>query len=309
MMNLRTLDLNLLTVLDALLDEAHVSRAALRLNMSQPAVSNALQRCRDLFGDPLLIRGRGVMYRTPKAEALRAPLKSLLLDVVHLIDPPQIDPKDVTQVIRITTADDPMAILAGPLTAALRASAPGITVVFQPWHGAHVSLRQLRDGDADLAISVFSGDIEDIDTVTLIEEDYVVAMRADHPAARSFDLDVWLDWPHVLVSGQGSLRSPLDATLRSMGRSRQVGVVVPSFQMIPRILAGSDFMAMVPRHSMALHDRANLRCFAPPVPVDGFPLHLAWHKRRSADVGLRHVAEVIGTIFGDLKAVLADQQG
>lgn len=299
-MNLRSVDLNLLTILDALLDEAHVSRAAVRLNMSQPAVSNALQRCRDLFGDPLLERGRGTMYRTPKAEALRAPLKSVLSNVAGLIDPPEVDLKNLEQVIRITTADDPMSFLAGPLIAALHDTSPGITPVFQPWHGAPASLQLLMDGDTDLAISVFDTSIEDLNMRTLIEENYVVAMRSGHPAARSFDLNAWLDWPHVIVSGQGTLRSPLDATLKSIGRSRKVGAVVPSFQVVPRILAESDFMAMVPRHGLALRDRSDIVHFEPPVPVDGFPLHLAWHTRRSKDVGLTHVVETITWIFKGL---------
>lgn len=299
-MNLRNVDLNLLIVLDALLDEAHVSRAALRLNMTQPAVSNALQRCRDLFRDPLLERGRGIMYRTAKAEALRAPLKSLLLNVVDLVDPPAVDLKDIKQIVRITTSDDPVAIIAGPLIAALSVTAPRITVVFQPWHGSEATLQQLRDEDADLAISVFENDIEHIDTHILIEEDYVVAMRAGHPAAEDFGLDVWLDWPHILVSGQGALRSPLDKKLETMGRSRKVGVVVPSFQMIPRILTSSSFMAMVPRRSLALHGREDIAIFEPPVSVSGFPLHLAWHKRREKDLGLQHVAETVKTIFDGL---------
>lgn len=302
-MNLRSIDLNLLSVLDALLDEAHVSRAAQRLNMSQPAVSNALQRCRDLFQDPLLERGRGTMRRTPRAETLRAPLKSILSDVVGLIDPPQVALKDLKQIIRITTSDDPVSILAGPLTAALRDTAPGITIVFQSWRGAVTSLQELRDGDADLAISVFQDTTEEITKKTLIEENYVIAMRHDHPAIHQFDLDAWLAWPHVIVSGQGSLTSPLDATLHSIGRARKVGVVVPSFQMIPRVLAGSDFMAMVPRHSLALHDQTHITCVEPPLKINGFPLHLAWHQRRTDDLALRHVIDQISAVFNDLGGI------
>lgn len=296
-MNLRSIDLNLLTVLDALLDEAHVSRAATRLHMSQPAVSNALQRCRVLFDDPLLERGRGTMYRTQKAETLRGPLKSLLANVVGLIAPPDVDLKSLRQVIRITAADDPISLLVGPLIAALRETAPEIKIVFQPWHGADASLIRLANGDADLAISVFDTSAENYSIHTLVEENYVVAMRRQHPAAQSFNLDAWLDWPHVVVSGQGSLRSPLDATLQASGRSRTVGVVVPSFQMVPRILAASDFLAMIPQHSLGLQGQTDLTHFKPPIAVEGFPLHLAWHLRRSKDVGLLHVSETIKSIF------------
>lgn len=296
-MNLRSIDLNLLTVLDALLDEAHVSRAAVRLNMSQPAVSNALQRCRVLFGDPLLERGRGTMYRTQKADALREPLKSLLANVVGLIDPPDVDLKTLDQIIRITAADDPISLLVGPLIAALRDTAPEIKIVFQPWHGADASSEQLANGDIDLAISVFETSVEDFEIHTLIEENYVVSMRRGHPAAQLFNLDAWLKWPHVIVSGRGDLRSPLDAKLKSIGLSRKVGVVVPSFQMVPRTLASSDCLAMIPQHSLALQDQTDLIHFKPPISIDGFPLHLAWHVRRSKDVGLLHVAETIKSIF------------
>lgn len=305
-MNLRSIDLNLLVILDALLDEAHVSRAAQRVHLSQPAVSSALQRCRDLFRDPLLERsgggrGRGgVMYRTAKAEALRAPLKSILSGVTELVDPPPMQLQDLVQVVRITTVDDPIAILAAPLTSDLRASAPGITIAFQPWHGQSDSLRQLISGDTDLAISVFEKDLDNIEQVTLIEEDYVVAMRSDHSAAKNFDLDCWLQWPHVIVSGKGDLQTPLDKTLQAINRSREVAVVVPSFQMIPQMLSTSDLIAMVPRHSPAFKNRTDLCFFEPPVSVDGFPLQLAWHSRQSKDLALTHVVKVIRHIFNEL---------
>ncbi|PIL19290.1 hypothetical protein P775_15385, partial [Puniceibacterium antarcticum] len=216
-MNLRAIDLNLLVVLETLLEEAHVSRAAHRLNLSQPAVSSALQRCRDLFDDPLLERGRGVMHRTPRAEALRGPLKALLVDVHALLDPVERPLRDLDQVIRITAADDPTLLIAGPLLASLSQSAPGLKIVFQPWSGTDSTLRSLTDGDTDLAISVLAVDQPGLERVTLMHETYVVAMRKGHPAAKRFDLDSWLAWPHVVVSGRGQMQSPLDVQLAEMG--------------------------------------------------------------------------------------------
>ena len=127
-MNLRTLDLNLLVVLDALLDEAHVGRAADRLGLSQPAASAALQRCRHAFRDELLERGRGTMRLTPKAETLRAPLKSLLAGVTELMDPPEIPLADICQTLRITAADYPALIVIAPLQQELQRTAPGVDV-------------------------------------------------------------------------------------------------------------------------------------------------------------------------------------
>jgi len=296
-MNLRSIDLNLLVVLDALLDEAHVSRAAHRLNLSQPALSNALQRCRDLFGDPLLERGRGTMRRTTRAEALRGPLKSILDELNTLVDPPEIPLHRLHQTVRLTMADDPTFLIAGPLLTALQSTAPGVTLIFQPWNGSAAAARDLLNGETDIAVSVFSNQIDGIEQVTLYNETYVVAMRRDHPAAMRFDLDAWLEFPHVLMSGTGEAESPLDAQLAAMGRSRRVGAVVPSFQFVPSLLAWTDHIAMLPKHGFERKDHPLLTSFDPPIEVSGFPLHLASHTRQANNHGVQHVIAEVRKIF------------
>ncbi len=292
-MNLRGIDLNLLVVLDALLDEAHVSRASHRLNLSQPAVSSALQRCRDLFGDHLLERGRGGMTRTPLAQTLRAPLRSILAEVETLLDPEELPLDRIERVVRITTADDPAAMLACPLVKKLARTAPGITVAFRPWIGQDAVARELLDGDTDIAIAVFDREIENIEIRTLFDAEYVVAMRKGHPAAVAFDLDAWLACPHVVVSGRGDVRTPLDAHLAAMGFRRRVGLVVPSFQLVPPVLAATDLMAMLPMQSISAHAHLDLAVFPPPVAVDGFTLQVAWHVRQNLDRAVQHVCGIV----------------
>jgi len=296
-MNLRGIDLNLLVVLDALLDEAHVSRAAHRLNMSQPAVSSALQRCRDLFGDPLLERGRGGMTRTILAQTLRAPLRSILSEVDALIDRGDVPLDRIERVVRITTADDPAAMLASPLFDEISRSAPGIAIVFKPWQGQEAVTREILDGATDIAIAVLDREIENVEIRKLVDVDYVVAMRRDHPAAVGFTLDAWLAWPHVVVSGRGDVRTPLDAQLATSGRRRRVGLTVSSFQLVPRVLAETDLIAMLPQHSVAAQSEFDLVLHQPPVPVDGFPLHIAWHARQNRDAAVQHVVEIIRAVF------------
>ena len=296
-MNLRGIDLNLLVVLDALLDEAHVSRAANRLNLSQPAVSSALQRCRELFGDRLLERGRGGMTRTPLAETLRAPLRSILAEVLTLLDPGEVPLDRIERVVRITTADDPAALLASPLIERLAQTAPGITVAFRPWLGQDAVARELLDGETDLAIAVFDRAIENIEIRTLFDADYIVAMRKGHPAVTDFGLDAWLASPHVVVSGRGDPRTPLDLQLAAMGYRRRVGLVVPSFQLVPAVLAATDMMAMLPRQSLAAHRHLDLDVFPPPVAVDGFTLKVAWHARQTLDRAVQHVCNLAHEIF------------
>ena len=300
-MNLRSIDLNLLVVLDALLDEAHVSRAAARLNLSQPATSSALDRCRHLFGDPLLERGKGGMRLTPKAEALRDPLTTLLADIAAVVDAPEEPLSHIRRTVRITTADHPGILIAGPLHRALARSAPGIDLVIQPWHGAPAALDSLSRGASDIALSVFpSIDEAAFHCETLLNEHYVVAMRKDHPAAAGFELDRWIAFPHILVSGRGDTRSPLDDKLAALGKSRRVGIVVPSFLMVPPLLEDGDLIAMMPAHTLPPDAAGRFHVVAPPLPVTGFPLHLAWHRRRDKDRAVQHVAGELRKVFSGL---------
>ncbi|MFC7553310.1 LysR family transcriptional regulator [Pseudoroseomonas wenyumeiae] len=154
-MNLRGVDLNLLVILDALLQEAHVSRAAARLNLSQPATSSALDRCRHLFQDPLLERAGSRMRLTPKAEALRQPLRQVLEDMAAVLEAPAPPLSALQQTVRLVMADHPATLAAPALHAALARSAPGLTLVLLPWLSAAAALEALERGSADLAVSVF----------------------------------------------------------------------------------------------------------------------------------------------------------
>jgi DNA-binding transcriptional LysR family regulator len=151
-------------------------------------------------------------------------------------------------------------------------------------------------GGIDIAISVFPDEDDDICREPLLTEHYVIALRPGHPAISGFDLDRWLAYPHIVVSSRGEARSPLDAELARRGKSRRVGLVVPSFSLVPELLRGSDMIAMLPtRVSAAASDIVALQ---PPISVAGFPLHLAWHRRQSKNAGLRHVAAVLARLLG-----------
>ncbi len=299
-MALRNIDLNLLVILDALLDEGQVTRAASRLGLSQPAASSALERCRHLFADPLLERGAGGMRLSPKAEALREPLKRLLAETQALIDPPAPDIAGIVQTVRVIMADLPAFGIAARLYSTLRHSAPGLQLVVMAWHGAEAALDAMAKGQADLAVSVFPAVENSFVCREILFEHYVVAMRQEHPAAAAFDLEQWLAYPHVLVSGRGEAKGALDETLARQGRSRRVGVVVPNFLMVRQLLLASDLIAMVPSKALVLEGQEGLAVFAPPLAVEGFGLHIAWHKRRDQDLAARHVA---GLIEAELKAL------
>lgn len=302
-MHLRSVDLNLLVILDALLDEAHVTRAAARLGLSQPATSSALDRCRALFGDPLLERSGAGMRLTHRAEALRAPLRSVLEETRGLLAPVDIPLAQLRQTVRFVVDDFTAAFLAPRLVARLWDTAPGIDLVIESWRSSESALEALGRGDTDLALSVFPRVEPDFRRELLGEQTYVVAMRRGHPATEGFDLDHWLAWPHVLVSGTGQTRGALDAALTRLDRVRRVAVTAPSFALVPPLLATTDLIAMLPSGVAAtLGDTHDLVFFPPPIPVEGFPLHLAWHRRRAHDPAIVHVVGLVRDLAQDLFA-------
>lgn len=295
-MNLRNIDLNLLVILDVLLDERHVSRAADRLGLSQPATSNALERCRHLFDDPLLLRAKGVMHLTPRAENLQIPLKNMLADVIHVLDPPAKDLADLCQAVRITCSDPPASRLAGALYNKLAQTAPGINVVLTPWLGAAGALDMLARGKIDLAISVFHSIESSFHRDDILNEDYKVLMRKNHPAARNFNLKQWLAYPHVVISSSGEAHTEIDQMLQNKKLERRIGLVVPSFSMVPAILLDTDLIALLPSRCIPEETKSKYAILPPPVSIDGFPLHLVWHHRRNQDLGVMHVADLIREI-------------
>jgi DNA-binding transcriptional LysR family regulator len=101
--------------------------------------------------------------------------------------------------------------------------------------------------------------------------------------------------PVRVVSGRGDTRTPVDTELEARGLARQVGIVIPNLQMVPALLESSDMTAMVP--SRVMRNFGGLVSFPPPIPVSGFPMHLAWHRRRTRDAALQHVAAILGEVL------------
>lgn len=292
--NLRTMDLNLLVVLDVLLEEAHVTRAAERLALSQSAASNALERCRQLFGDLLLQRNGPRMKLTPRAQSLRAPVKQALQGVQALLQPATTDLAALEATVRVGMADALVAAVLGPLQQQLQSTAPQITMAYLPWQGAGELLHRLERGELDLVVSVLPPVSGAMRRVELMQEHYVVAMRLGHPAARGFNLDRWLRYPHIVVSSRGDVRGALDDTLAlHWQRTRHVGVVLPSFLAALQLLEQSDNLAMLPSRSLPPAARTRFKVLPPPIEVEGFPVHMAWHARADGDLAIQHVAELI----------------
>lgn len=287
--DLRTLDLNLLKTLDALLDERSVTRAAARLALTQPAVSGMLNRLRDDFDDPLFIRAPHGIVPTTRAEELAAPVKRILADIDVMLQPVTFDPRTSHLTFTLAATDYALRAVAVPFIAALKVQAPFIRVRVVPVEPDRL-VTQLEQGKIDLALITPHTTPDELHSRALYDERYVCMMRADHPdAGKPLSLDRFCALEHVLVSYEGeSFHGVTDDALTATGRARHVGLSVSSFLVLPDVLAISDMIAVIPQR-MA-ENRPGMFVCDTPVLVQGFTKSMAWHgrtHRNPAQVWLR----------------------
>lgn len=276
--DLRTLDLNLLKALDALLDERSVTRAAARLALTQPAVSGMLNRMRDHFDDPLFIRAPHGIVPTTRAEALAAPVKRILADIDALLQPIAFDPITANLTFTLAATDYALRAVVVPFIAALKVRAPHIRVRVVPVEPERL-VNQLGQGKLDLALMTPHTTPDELHSRALYDERYVCMMRADHPdAGKPLTLDRFCALEQVLVSYEGEgFHGVTDDALAKIGRTRRVGLSVSSFLVLPDVLTISDMIAVVPER-MA-ENRAGMFVCDTPASVQGFTKSMAWHER------------------------------
>lgn len=287
MADLGGIDLNLLISLDALIEEANVTRAAARLNISQPALSAQLTRLRQIFGDPLLVpseTGRG-MTPTTRALALKDPLHVMLKDLETLIRRSAVfDPLTANRDFTIAANDNAVIMLGLDLIDRIdRAAGPGIRVAFRPPPSDRVTA-QLERGDLDLLIGSEKSIPSGMKAVKLFIDRYRMAQRRGHPRGNGpLSLIEYCRLKHVLVSSSGqSFHGFIDEKLKFLGASRTVAVSVHQYNLAPLVVAGSDYVCTLPERFLSrFSDR--LDSFELPFVTETFSLLAAWHPRSQAD--------------------------
>src|SRR5947208_13539403 len=209
-MNLNSLDLNLLIALDALLREANVSRAAMRIGLSQPATSHALQRLRDLIGDPLLVRTGARMELTPRAQALRGPLAQALDQVRSLFIPDDFDASRSERQFRLMMPDLAVELLMPPLMAKITKIAPNVRIDVVPWRGPAIFTAEFAR-TIDMVISI--GDaFKGFHRQLLYTDGDALAVRRGHPTgARLKKREAFLGARHVAVVIRGQNEDLIDS--------------------------------------------------------------------------------------------------
>lgn len=281
--DIKKIDLNLLGVLDALLDERNVTRAAARLGYTQPTVSGMLTRLRDLFGDPLFVRTQRGLLATPRAQALAIPLKQLLDDSQRLVAPDVFDAARAEVTFTVASNDYMQQALLAPLVKALRSEARLIRLALAPMIIEGLA-EALARGQIDLALTAPQFAMSDLPSRLLYRDRYVVAVRRQHPLARgAMTVERFCNYDHVLVSPTGgSFQGPTDDALARLKLRRKVRYSVSSFLLVPEILQMDDLVALVPSRLLRQNNK-RLVVIEPPVEVPGFDVIAVWHPRNDKD--------------------------
>jgi DNA-binding transcriptional LysR family regulator len=275
-------DLNLLQTLAVLLEERHVTRAAKRCFLSQPAMSRALDRLRETFGDELLIRaGRGY-ERTARGERLLKELESFLPKLESLLQGEKFDPTLSQDRFQVMMSDHACVVVLPDLVRRVTAAAPKSRLEVVPWNDRR--FEDIEAGRLDLVLDV-AGAPAKLESETLFTDVFVCVVAADHPIrARRIALDQYLKFPHVVVNVLSGQQTPVDQPLRALAQKRQVGLVIPFFSASVLAVAQSNMILTVPKRlALKLAKSAAVRLMEAPHEVKGFKYEMIWHPRLTTD--------------------------
>ena len=307
MADLSTLDLNLLRVCDAVARERHVTRAAQRLNLSQPAVSNALARLRAALNDELFLRRPGGVEPTELALALAGPVAEVLdrlRDTLAVHAP--FDPATSDRVFTLALSEYAEAVLAPPLLERMGREAPGCLVAIR--HADRTNWQDLLErGEAELAVGMLPEPPAIYTRIRLLPEAFMTLMREGHPLATGvLTEDRLIAFPHLLHSPNGSRDGALDVALATRGKKRRLGAVVAHLSAVPEILARTDMvMTLSGRLARLLAEAHGLVVRESPVEIRHTRLSMIFHRRFESDDGHAWLRRLILTVAREVPAVEA----
>ena len=299
-MSFLTLDLNLLRVFDAVMTEQNLTRAAGRLAMTQPAVSNAVKRLREALGDELVIRTAHGVKPTARADSLWPAVRRALAELEEAVAPRSFELAKAHATFRMAMADATAALLLPRLVRLIEREAPGIDIRMVPLTTREPRPMLLR-GDIDLAIGFFPGVVAQLQGATdtpirherLYSGEYICVMRNDHPLAKKeLTLDEYCNANHLLVSFSGRARGLVDDALTSVGRERRILLTVNQFFTAGKVVAASDLLMVLPRHLIAATGMSDA-LISKELPFDMPDVHIdmLWHERDARSPGHKWLRE------------------
>jgi DNA-binding transcriptional LysR family regulator len=306
-------DTYLLRVFSCLMSERSVSRAAARLNQSQPAISAALRKLREILGDPLFIKDKQRMVPTERALQLEASVRIVLAEIDGLLAPAaDFDPANTRQTFRVGTPD----YLAPPLMASmvgyLRSAAPRARLVLQPLAPGYDYEAALAAGELDVVIGNWPQPPAHLRMAILLEDDVVCLVAREHPAAFGrMTVADYLGGAHVVPAMYSvTQRGVVESHLAALRVAREPTVTVPWFGMAPALLPGTDLIFTTSRH-FAEHFARTLPLAVVDSPID-FPtmrFYQLWHSRTQHSQGHAWLRSLLSAVARTADASLQLQAG
>ncbi len=298
---LRRLDAGLLLVFEEVLRTRNLSRASERLRLTPSAISHALARLRDIFGDPLFLRRPRGVVPTPRALALREPIARALGALRGaLSEPGEFRPASIDRLYQIAALDALIVTLAPELLARLAHEAPEARLAFRSF-GREEARKAVREGRADLALGVFETPGQGITTVRLGAEHFAIVARRGHPLLRDgLSLENWLMTDQIVVSAAGDLAGAIDPVLAARGLARRTRAAIPQFLAAFATIAAGDATAAVPESlAKTFAEPFGLSVFPPPIDLPPFELTILRARAEAPDPALDWLTRAIVEIRGE----------
>lgn len=280
-------ELTLLYLFDAIMTEASVSRAADRLGMTQPALSNAISRMRDLWQDPIFVKKGRQIEPTAFALSLWEQVRDPVNQLSTAVESSVFEPAESRRKFRVALTDTSVDLYWLPLMREVSRLAPGVDLYAVPFTQLG-AVDQLRAASIDIALGPRGQPDRSLRASFLFAGHFKLVMRKDHPlAGKPVSKKNFLAARHLLVSRSGDAHDYVDRALQTQGLQRRVAVTVNHVAAVPRLLTGSDLIAVVPqRVAESARFRSALWVTDPPVAMEPTPIYLIWHARLDRDPGL-----------------------
>ena len=312
-MDIKRIDLNLLIYLNILLKEKSVSRAADKLGITQPAMSNALRRLRDLLGDPILVRTSSGMAPTERAKKMEPLVVEALSRAEVALQPvKQFDPINSSRTFRIMASDYIEVSLIAPLLGHLNKNAPNVTLdILTP---SDASFSDLERGDIDMAINRFDHLPDSFHQRSIWRDNFSCLMGPDHPAKNNLSLEKYLESQHIWVSktgiGIGTGMSPMhsqkmgwvDEALFELGKKRKITLFTRNYQVAHYLLSTKNLIATIPtRAALVWLNTQGIHIAKPPFPIVPMEIKMAWSPVLHHNVGHKWLRDEIIKLASTIK--------
>ncbi len=301
-MRINRLDLNQLATLDALLTEANVSKAAIRVHLSQPAASAALAKLREFFGDLLLVPNGRVLSLTPFAQALVNPVHDLLLQAQALSRlRPQTIPSKFDRKITVAASDYAFSVFLLPLFKRAGIEAPGLTFELRPLMGSITE--ELDRGDVDMVVSLAAGASPRHPSEIIFVDTFSSIVWKNNPlVGKALTKKQFFELGHVvMVLGNGRVPTLDQLAVEATGMERKVEVKVPGFTLIPSCVVGTSRIGTIQTtlaHMLA--ERLPLRIMRCPIPIPAIQSSVQWHSYQTRDPAIQWTLAAIRDLAREL---------